>query len=434
MSFRFSLLFFFLYIGICGVNNIYSRIREEIEFIKPYEQNGRIMFSLRDLGGNIGNAYITGNFVNWKYDAIKMRRELFGNRFFAALELNEGRYEYKFVIDGEWIEDLSNPLSCNDGYGGANSVIYVTSNNTLDWDQKDRFVNWKHIERFAFEPFSAYPDGLFYVSNLVLEFTNLTVELSEGYARVVIGEPGVTGLIFYGSVKTGLSHNMAQNGSYAYLRFHPSFFEEIKESLENLGWVGTRKRDKQDAMIKCNNAYFLLHKRFYAAEDRFVMPPEDFVGVTVLDEDLRNEATFITHDRRYIPILEFMRSTMSQIPARVNNVDNRTFREMTFVLENMSEGLRENDPEIIHSILYPFKDSRFIEHFIRMRVYENFVFNPESLKIQRITLSDEEILRYFEAESPVVASMEYSTRYTRSVLSVIAVKYKGEWRIITSRF
>jgi len=275
---------------------------------------------------------------------------------------------------------------------------------------------------------------LFYVSNLVLEFTNLTVELSEGYARVVIGEPGVTGLIFYGSVKTGLSHNMAQNGSYAYLRFHPSFFEEIKESLENLGWVGTRKRDKQDAMIKCNNAYFLLHKRFYAAEDRFVMPPEDFVGVTVLDEDLRNEATFITHDRRYIPILEFMRSTMSQIPARVNNVDNRTFREMTFVLENMSEGLRENDPEIIHSILYPFKDSRFIEHFIRMRVYENFVFNPESLKIQRITLSDEEILRYFEAESPVVASMEYSTRYTRSVLSVIAVKYKGEWRIITSRF
>ncbi|MCS7184764.1 MAG: glycogen-binding domain-containing protein, partial [bacterium] len=36
-----------------------------------------------------------------------------------------GRYEYKFIVDGNWKEDPLNPNKKDDGYGGFNSVVEI---------------------------------------------------------------------------------------------------------------------------------------------------------------------------------------------------------------------------------------------------------------------------------------------------------------------
>ena len=45
----------------------------------------------------------------------------------ALLELEPGRYEYKFVIDGGavWEPDAGNPETVGDNHGGENSVLVV---------------------------------------------------------------------------------------------------------------------------------------------------------------------------------------------------------------------------------------------------------------------------------------------------------------------
>ncbi|NOR29061.1 MAG: hypothetical protein GQ540_11095, partial [Lutibacter sp.] len=42
-----------------------------------------------------------------------------------TLQLRPGEYEYKFIVDGEWITDTENPLMNNNEFDGFNSVIRI---------------------------------------------------------------------------------------------------------------------------------------------------------------------------------------------------------------------------------------------------------------------------------------------------------------------
>ncbi len=48
------------------------------------------------------------------------------NTWVMDINLSEGEYEYKFVIDGTWIKDPENPLFTDDGLGGQNSLLMHT--------------------------------------------------------------------------------------------------------------------------------------------------------------------------------------------------------------------------------------------------------------------------------------------------------------------
>ena len=41
------------------------------------------------------------------------------------LELPRGRYEYKFVMDGMWVQDISNSQMAQNSFGSFNNVIVV---------------------------------------------------------------------------------------------------------------------------------------------------------------------------------------------------------------------------------------------------------------------------------------------------------------------
>lgn len=66
------------------------------------------------------NVYLAGSFNNW--DASSHPMELAASGFWElVLQLDEGSYQYKFAVDGQWYSDPEATESADDGYGGQNS-------------------------------------------------------------------------------------------------------------------------------------------------------------------------------------------------------------------------------------------------------------------------------------------------------------------------
>jgi 1,4-alpha-glucan branching enzyme len=69
---------------------------------------------------------IAGTFNNWSMTADPLYDREGTGMWTILLPLPPGKYEYKFIIDGEeWIPDPANPTTTDDGFGGYNSVITV---------------------------------------------------------------------------------------------------------------------------------------------------------------------------------------------------------------------------------------------------------------------------------------------------------------------
>lgn len=67
--------------------------------------------------------FVAGSFNDWDPKGIPMHRE--GNTWLARLNMDGGKHLYKFVVDGQWINDPANPLVEHDGYGHINNVMVV---------------------------------------------------------------------------------------------------------------------------------------------------------------------------------------------------------------------------------------------------------------------------------------------------------------------
>ncbi|MBS1723142.1 MAG: DUF3459 domain-containing protein [Armatimonadetes bacterium] len=72
----------------------------------------------------VKSVHVAGTFNNWDKGALAMR-ELAANTWTASLDLRPGKYQYKFVIDGDtWVTDPS-AKTIDDGNGNTNSVLVV---------------------------------------------------------------------------------------------------------------------------------------------------------------------------------------------------------------------------------------------------------------------------------------------------------------------
>jgi 1,4-alpha-glucan branching enzyme len=78
--------------------------------------------------------YLAGQFNNWldnESGKIKekpewlMKKDDNGN-WKITIKLKPGNHQYKFVVDGEWKTDPTNPEKADDGHGGHNSVKIVS--------------------------------------------------------------------------------------------------------------------------------------------------------------------------------------------------------------------------------------------------------------------------------------------------------------------
>jgi chromosome partitioning protein len=68
--------------------------------------------------------YLAGEFNNWKLDENSRMEQ--NNGFWSKrINLNNGKYRYRFVIDGNWSEDPDNPLKQLNPYGTMDSLLEV---------------------------------------------------------------------------------------------------------------------------------------------------------------------------------------------------------------------------------------------------------------------------------------------------------------------
>jgi 5'-AMP-activated protein kinase regulatory beta subunit len=99
--------------------NVLAGLQEETEAQQVSRQSIPIVFRW-DSGGR--EVYICGSFNNWE---TKIPMTNSHSDFTAIVELPEGRHEYKFFVDGQWLHDPNEECSDN-GLGSYNNVVTVT--------------------------------------------------------------------------------------------------------------------------------------------------------------------------------------------------------------------------------------------------------------------------------------------------------------------
>jgi len=67
---------------------------------------------------------VAGSFNGWKPDSTPLAKTGAG-KWVADLAVGPGRYEYLFVVDGQWLPDPNAKESVQNPYGGKNSVLSV---------------------------------------------------------------------------------------------------------------------------------------------------------------------------------------------------------------------------------------------------------------------------------------------------------------------
>jgi len=76
-------------------------------------------------GPDAKSVRIGGNFNNWNpSDAFLMERDETG-MWTKNVFLKPGTYQYKFIVDGEWVQDHNNSKYIDNAYGGTNSVLEI---------------------------------------------------------------------------------------------------------------------------------------------------------------------------------------------------------------------------------------------------------------------------------------------------------------------
>lgn len=66
---------------------------------------------------------VVGTFNNWDTSKTPMQKD--GGNWKASIPLAPGRYEYRFVADGEWLSDPNAKESVRNDFGSTNSVLVV---------------------------------------------------------------------------------------------------------------------------------------------------------------------------------------------------------------------------------------------------------------------------------------------------------------------
>ena len=92
-----------------------------IEKVAGSDSIRRVILSLTAASGKAVS--VAGSFNDWDPEATRMTDSLESGRYQCTLMLAPGSYEYKFVIDGDWMLDDTNPNFAANDFGTLNSVL-----------------------------------------------------------------------------------------------------------------------------------------------------------------------------------------------------------------------------------------------------------------------------------------------------------------------
>ncbi len=67
---------------------------------------------------------LAGSFNNWDANVLTAKKDSRGN-WAIKINLKPGRYEYKFVVDGSWLNDPNCTACVVNSYGSHNCIVEV---------------------------------------------------------------------------------------------------------------------------------------------------------------------------------------------------------------------------------------------------------------------------------------------------------------------
>jgi 1,4-alpha-glucan branching enzyme len=67
---------------------------------------------------------LAGDFNGWEMTTLALRKDADG-LWRITVELKPGAYAYKFLVDGQWVNDPNNPRTAANQFGSLNNVIEV---------------------------------------------------------------------------------------------------------------------------------------------------------------------------------------------------------------------------------------------------------------------------------------------------------------------
>ena len=108
-----------------------SRVMIQKQFLrKKQDTQCRLTFILPE---NIwaDSVYVVGDFNQWDKAALPMEQDGQG-RWKATIEVAAGQvYQFRYLCDGDWINDNQADAYYANDYGGHNSVVFTDPNPTL---------------------------------------------------------------------------------------------------------------------------------------------------------------------------------------------------------------------------------------------------------------------------------------------------------------
>ena len=73
---------------------------------------------------NAQSVSVAGDFSDWQTDRYPLKKDEKG-LWTITIRLAPGRYEYRFVVDGEWLNDPKCDERTPNEFGGENCVLHV---------------------------------------------------------------------------------------------------------------------------------------------------------------------------------------------------------------------------------------------------------------------------------------------------------------------
>jgi len=73
---------------------------------------------------NAKEVYLVGEFNKWSLHALPMKHDN-GKQWKARVQLAPGRYEYKYYVDGSWVDDVPGVEKAPNSFGTQNFVMHV---------------------------------------------------------------------------------------------------------------------------------------------------------------------------------------------------------------------------------------------------------------------------------------------------------------------
>ncbi|PYL00201.1 MAG: hypothetical protein DME19_05900 [Verrucomicrobia bacterium] len=85
-------------------------------------QKYKVTFSIQ--APEARNVRLVGEFSDWEHHPIDLKK-LKSGEWKATLSLGEGKYEYRYLVDGQWRDDPHCTARVPNAFGGQNCVCVV---------------------------------------------------------------------------------------------------------------------------------------------------------------------------------------------------------------------------------------------------------------------------------------------------------------------